>query len=193
MFQNPTVAGMAASAGASNNDSEPEATTPFGLVSDLDRLKLPPDAEDAYPLTRLQLGMFFHNELNPASAVYHDVFSFRVQSALDPAKLKRCLDRLAERHPILRTSFHLADFSEPMQIVHRQASVPFEVEDLSALPAADQDRKLVEFIEIEKRRPFDRTVAPLLRFFAQRRGDRTVFRSLSAFIIRASMAGVSRP
>ncbi len=111
--------------------------------------------------------MFFENELNPESAVYHDVFSFRIASAFDHEMLGDALSRLVQRHPILRTSFHLAGFSEPLQLVHRQARFRLTVEDLREADPAGQDKALEEWIEREKRAPFDRTTAPLLRFHVQ--------------------------
>src|SRR5207245_5200250 len=98
------------------------------------------------PLTRLQLGMFFHNELNPLSAIYHDVFSFRIRSAFNPEKLEPALRRLLARHPVLRTSFHLAGFSQPLQIVHTTAEAPFSFEDLRRYTPEIQEL-LVQWVE----------------------------------------------
>src|SRR5262245_23727899 len=50
----------------------------FSLVSDEDRQKLPPDLEDAYPLSMLQAGMVFHSEHTPGT--YHSVISYQVQT-----------------------------------------------------------------------------------------------------------------
>ncbi|HEY3913106.1 MAG TPA: amino acid adenylation domain-containing protein, partial [Verrucomicrobiae bacterium] len=125
------------------------------------------DIEDAYPIARLQLGMFFHNELNPLSAAYHDVFSFRIQAPFDQEKLETALKRLIQRHPILRTSFHIAGFGEPLQLVHPDAPIHLTVNDLRSATSTEQDNRIVEWIEEEKRKPFDRCTAPLVRFHAQ--------------------------
>jgi amino acid adenylation domain-containing protein len=167
VFERPTVAGLAACAKASTAPRPTVSSEPFSLISPADRAKLPADAEDAYPIAKLQLGMFFRNELDPESAMYHDVFSYRVRSGFDRAKIERSINRLAARHPILRTSFHLADFSEPVQIVHRLVSIPCTIEDLRDLPAAEREARIVTWIEGEKRRPFDRSVPPMARFHAQ--------------------------
>ena len=173
MFEHPTVAGMAACAATCAAPDAAPRTSAFGLISPDDRAQLPPDVEDAYPIARLQLGMFFHNELNPLSAAYHDVFSFRIQASLDREKLETALRRLSGRHPILRTSFHIAGFSEPLQLVHRQAPVHLTVEDLRQATVATRENRVVEWIKKEKRTPFDASAAPLLRFHAQWHDERS--------------------
>jgi amino acid adenylation domain-containing protein len=167
MFEHPTIAGMAACVSSAEPEGEKWQSGPFDLISAEDRALLPKDVEDAYPVARLQLGMFFHNELSPDSAIYHDVFSFRIESDFDREKLADSLSHLIQRHPILRTSFHLAGFSEPLQLVHRQARFRLTVDDLREVAAVEQEKALVEWIEREKRAPFDRTTVPLLRFHAQ--------------------------
>ena len=171
IFQNPTVAQLAACARGSAPEQPAQTSRPFSLLADQDKTRMPEDVEDAYPIAALQLGMFYCNELDPVSAIYHDVFSYRIHARFDPAKLAGALERLAQRHPMLRTSFHLVGFSQPLQLVHRSARIPFTTEDLRELPAPEQDRKLVEWIESEKRRAFDRARPPLVRFHAQVRQD----------------------
>ena len=124
----------------------PEAT----LASEVDATLLPPDIEDAYPMSQLQLGMVYHGQLDAATAVYHDIFSYRVNGPFDAAKLNRAIQMLAERHSILRTSFELSKFSRPMQLVHRQVQIPCDVEDIRHLFAAEQDTAIEKWIEQEK-------------------------------------------
>lgn len=171
MFQNPTVAGLVACASRGVLRNQFERIQPYELISEQDRSKLPENLEDAYPVARLQLGMFFHNELNPESAVYHDVFTFNVQSKFDSQSLEQAIEDLVARHPILRTSFNLSDYSVPMQLVHKKAKVQFGVEDLRQNPEAEQVQLVKQWVEIEKRRAFDRKVAPLVRFHVQLRKD----------------------
>jgi amino acid adenylation domain-containing protein len=167
LFQNPTIEALALCSGSSNRRATFKASAPFSLISAEDRAKILVDVEDAYPMIQLQTGMFYYNELNPASAVYHDVFSFAIGAKFDREKLEQAVRQLVQRHPVLRTSFHIAGFSTPMQLVHREVNVPFSVEDLRGLDTAMQEKKLVDWIEVEKRNPFDRTRAPLIRFHTQ--------------------------
>lgn len=140
-----------------------ERTEPFALIGEEDRRRLPAGLEDAYPMTKLQVGMFYHNSLNPVSAVFHDIFSFRIQFPFVQEKLETAINQFAARHPIMRTSFDVANFSEPLQLVHESVRMPFAVADLRDLNADEQIKSLTAWIEAEKRRPFDQTQAPLVR------------------------------
>lgn len=171
VFREPTVAGLARCAAANGQAGRRRLTEPFELVSAEDRALLPGDLDDAYPLSRLQLGMFYYNELNPLSALYHDVFSYRLDVPLDPGRLQKAIQGLAQRHPVFRASFELARFSCPLQLVHREVEVPFSTEDLRTLNRQEQEGKVADWVETEKRRAFDRSIAPLVRFHAQQRSD----------------------
>jgi amino acid adenylation domain-containing protein len=172
IFRHPTIAGLAACAQPGARKETP-ATQPFSLISAEERASLPAGITDAYPLSRLQLGMFYSNELDPVSAIYHDVFSYRIDATFERDALARAIQGLARRHPLLRTSFHLAGFSQPLQLVHSHVEIPFTVEDLRPFEPAKQDEQLVKWVETEKRRVFDRAVPPLFRFHVQWRDEKT--------------------
>jgi amino acid adenylation domain-containing protein len=141
------------------------ATPPFGLIDETDRGRLPAEVEDAYPLTALQGGMLFHGELAPEQALYHDVFSFRIETPVPPAELRRAIDASCADHPILRTAFDLHRYDDPLQLVYRRASAPLVVHDLRGVPHEAQQALLdARFLE-ETRRGFDWSTPPLLRFY----------------------------
>ena len=143
---------------------------PFSLLSPADRALVPAEVEDAYPMTQLQLGMLYHSESRPGDAVYHNVQSYRVHAAFDEARLRGALAALAARHPVLRTSFDLAGFSEPMQLVRRRVELPLEVTALEQLAPGAQRAALAAWAHAERARPFDWRVAPLIRFHAHTLG-----------------------
>ncbi|MCP4660259.1 MAG: amino acid adenylation domain-containing protein, partial [bacterium] len=74
LFQYPTIAELARLASRGDGEAVATATHPFSLISAADRRELPPEVEDAYPLTRMQAGMLFHSELSPETSIYHDIF-----------------------------------------------------------------------------------------------------------------------
>ena len=172
IFQHQTVRELAGVAGAPG-DPVPgrPRTEPFSLVAEELRRRLPPDVEDAYPTTLLQLGMLYHSERTPGSTLYRNVNSYRVDTRFEEGAMREAASRLAARHPVLRTSFDLSSFSEPLQLVHREAAIPLEVEDLRGLAPVEQEARLEAMVREEARRHFDWTRAPLLRFRVHLRGE----------------------
>jgi len=143
----------------------------FELISANDRAKLPDDAEDAYPISALQAGMIYHTELTGDAATYHNATTHRIGAPLDVALLQDVVNELVAAHPVLRTSFHVTGFSEPLQVVHRVVDAPLQDADLSALPRAEQDRRIDADLRAELSVPFDWKVAPLVRFRVYRLAD----------------------
>jgi len=162
LFAHPTIRGLAEHVSVAENHSLQESRQPFSLISEEDRRKLPPALEDAYPLSRLQAGMVFHSEYSPDYLIY--ISSLHLRLPLDIEKLQSTLDQMANRHEMLRTSFALTGFSEPLQLVHKTTQLPLLVEDLRHLSPAEQKSRIAEWITTEMRNRFDWATAPLLRF-----------------------------
>ena len=172
VFRHQTVAELARAVGFAGAAADLfERTEPFCLVSEEDRVELPEDVEDAYPLAVLQAGMLYHIDLTPEESVYHNINSVHLEIPFRSDLFRRAVDAVVRRHPILRTSFHLTGFSEPLQLVHREATLPIEVEDLRGVDGPEQDRAVAERIDLERGRPFDIGRPPLWRFFVQIRSD----------------------
>ncbi len=142
--------------------------------------------EDAYPLAALQAGMLYHSELEPGSPTYHDLMTITLRGALDVPALTGALAGVAAGHPVLRTSFDLTGFSEPLQLVHDTATIPLEVADLRG-NGSDQGgpdgsgprERLAAWREAEKRTGFDWSSPPLLRAYAHVLDDDEFALSLS--------------
>ncbi|HEU4435703.1 MAG TPA: amino acid adenylation domain-containing protein, partial [Pyrinomonadaceae bacterium] len=173
LFQYQTIAEQASVLQRQHTDTERREYNrePFAMVSEADRKKIPADVEDAYPLSMLQGGMLYHWEVMPDAALYHNVNSFHLKAAFDERALREATARVVARHEVLRTSFDLMTYSEPLQLVHREAEMSIGVEDLHELSKLEQERRIDDFIAEEKRRGFDYTRAPLLRFFIHIRDD----------------------
>jgi amino acid adenylation domain-containing protein len=140
---------------------------------EIDVQAAPVAIEDAYPVSRLQAGMLFHSAYSPETAIYHDIFSFHLRADMDVEKFRSSIREIGNRHPVLRTSFDLAEFSEPLQLVHAEIEVPLEVEDLRGLTAAQQQSAIREWAQREHRQSFDFKQAPLFRVQLHRRAADT--------------------
>ncbi|WP_307847399.1 non-ribosomal peptide synthetase [Streptomyces sp. F63] len=132
MVRNPTVAALAAAATTAPPAGEDAPLAPFALVPSVDRARLTGLA-DAYPATRLHLGLLYHSREHERSSVYHDVFRYSLKSPWDEPALRRAFDGLVRRHPVLRSAFDLGGYSEPLQLVHRQADGGLQIVDLRSL------------------------------------------------------------
>jgi amino acid adenylation domain-containing protein len=166
LFHHPTVRELARLVGETAEGLA--LAGPFALLAADDRRSLPAGLDDAYPLARLQAGMLFHSEQAPDAAVYHDVFSARLRAPFDGGKLRKTIEALTARHPVLRTSFALSGFAEPLQLVHAQAEVPFAIDDLRPLAPAVADAEIRAWLAAERHRAFAWNRPPLLRFHLHR-------------------------
>ena len=153
------------------------ALAPFSLISPEDRAKVPEGVEDAFPLTMVQSGMLSHMELQQDAdgatvpPAYHNVNSWYLQAHFDPEIFERAVQRVVDRHPMLRTSFDLTTYREPLQLVHRHARLPIVVEDLRNLGPAAQEKYLAEFILRQNQSLLDLSQPPLLRFHVHLRSN----------------------
>jgi amino acid adenylation domain-containing protein len=168
LFAEPTVYQLVRSKIAPEEKTLPTGTAPFSQIPDGDRAQLPDEIVDAYPMAQLQTGMLFYTQRDPESSIFHDVFSFRFEMQFDQDKLSEAVEKLARRHPIYRTSFDLGAYSQPLQLVWKSASVSLTFEDLRDCGEAQQQSALRDWVEREKRRPFDWHQPPLMRLHIQR-------------------------
>jgi hypothetical protein len=133
------------------------------LVSSEDAARLPDGIDDAYPASMLQAGTFFHTEFSESGTAYHELFSFMVPAPFQRRSLERALSLLVARHPILRTSFDFSHFTVPMQLVHRSATIPLDIEQSSSTAAHSPEAYWQQWFKQQLQSPLVRDTAPLLR------------------------------
>ncbi|MGO4632580.1 amino acid adenylation domain-containing protein [Streptomyces sp. 2RAF24] len=167
VYAAPTVATLAPL--AAEGAETPAAREPFALLPAPSAgqaaapVVLPPDVVDAFPMTALQSGMIYHQEMAPGARVYHIMLSYRVRGAMDPAAFRAAAQAVTDAHPILRTSFDLANALGPVQRVHSGVTVPVEFEDLTRLGADAQRERIRQVVARETATDFDLSAPPLLR------------------------------
>lgn len=131
------------------------------------------DIQDVYELTPLQQGLLFHCLQAPSAGFYIEQMHFTMRGELRVDVIRAAWTTIIARHPGLRTSFSWEDINRPVQIVHRDATLPCDEVDLSGLPAEDRERRFTEYLLAERRRGFDLESAPLLRLTVFRFDDDT--------------------
>jgi amino acid adenylation domain-containing protein/non-ribosomal peptide synthase protein (TIGR01720 family) len=119
--------------------------------------------EDVYPLTPMQEGMHFHSLLAPGSGVYVGQFGYLLSGPLDVRALERAWQDAVARHEILRASFAWEGLPRAVQVVHRQAELPFRVEDWRGLDGAERQARLERHLEADLVEGFDTRRSPLMR------------------------------
>ncbi|MEU8954733.1 amino acid adenylation domain-containing protein [Streptomyces sp. NPDC048518] len=177
LVRHPTIAALATH--ATTGRAGPAAELPpFALVSRVDRARLA-DALDAWPLSRLQLGLVYHSRQSERSAVYHDVFRYQLATAWDEPRFRAAFARLVARHPALRSTFDLGGFTEPLQIVHADAESGaesgaaggLEVIDLRGRTGREAEAEILAHVEQRRFHRYEFGDAPLHLFRAHVRED----------------------
>jgi amino acid adenylation domain-containing protein len=137
-YAHPTIAGLAAQLTSLGRTAAPPTpvTAPFTLVPLIDRAGLH-DVEDAFPASRLQLGMLFHSRQSADSLLYKDVFRYRLRMPWHEDDFRRAYRRLVCRQPALRSGFDLAGRSTPLQVILPE--VPDALEIVAAGTTGDAD------------------------------------------------------
>ncbi|MBS0180177.1 MAG: amino acid adenylation domain-containing protein, partial [Nitrospira sp.] len=178
LFQHQTVAELAAAL------AKPQSLTDCTIATDLSAQLVDeasyaaataacPSLEDVYPLSPLQQGLLFHNLYAPGSGVYIEQMSWRMQGALNLQHFRGAWQRVADRHPVLRTRFLWRETSSPIQIVVPSVEVPWTELDWRHCPSAEQDIQFTRLVEEDRRTDFDFERPPLMRLTVVRLAGET--------------------
>ena len=119
------------------------------------------EIEDVYPLSPMQL-LFYSMDVSD-SRLGTEQWHFLLQGPLDIAALQRAWQRVVLRHPILRTAFVAEGLRNPLQVVHREAALPWAELDWRGASQAEQEERLLAFLDADRKHGFDLTVPPLTR------------------------------
>lgn len=171
VFDHPTVAGLASVARrvvnsdgkVANGPARQGADTVLSEMQRAELLKKDLRLEDAYALSPTQQGIYLHALLSRDKSVYIDQYCFVLRGSLNRDTFRSSWETVLQRHPALRSTVSRRHARRPIQIVHRDAELPFEFIDVSNLDVAEQDRQLTSCREAEVRRGFDMDCAPLMR------------------------------
>ncbi|MBM7171736.1 non-ribosomal peptide synthase/polyketide synthase [Streptomyces sp. G44] len=132
------------------------------------------DVVDVYPLTPTQTGMVMHGLDEAAHGLYVEQITFVADGAQDPRTLAAAWQHVVDRTPVLRTSVALRGVPVPLQVVHRDVTLPVTEHDWSALPADRHDAELERLLADERARGIALDRAPLMRLALVRVGPDAV-------------------
>jgi amino acid adenylation domain-containing protein len=152
LFENPTVAGLAAVIAAAQAADIGRPAPPIQPV---------PRAA-ALPLSFAQQRLWFIDQMEPESPVYLLPGAIRLSGQIDLAALRQSFAAVVARHESLRTTFTTID-GRPVQVIAPALALPLPLVDLQPLPAPEREDTAARLAAREARRPFDLARGPLLR------------------------------
>ncbi|WBO65115.1 non-ribosomal peptide synthetase [Streptomyces camelliae] len=145
LFENPTVAGLAAlvQSGPASEESIPV---------------LPERASDIMSFAQQRL--WFVQQAAPESATYNMVEAFRLDGPLDIAAMSKAITAMVVRHEVLQTTYRAGD-RFPLQTVDRDWRPDIAVLDLSALAAEQAAERARAFVLDVRAREYDLSRGPV--------------------------------
>ncbi|MET0649250.1 MAG: condensation domain-containing protein, partial [Pyrinomonadaceae bacterium] len=152
VFEAPTVAELAALIDAAVREKAGVATPPL----------IPAQRSGPLPLSFAQQRLWFLDRLSPEAASYNVPVAYRIEGRLDVDALERSLNRIVERHEVLRTTIALAA-GEPVQVISPHARLTLQLTDLGAAPPSERQARARAEVEEEGGRPFDLGAGPVIR------------------------------
>ena len=111
----------------------------------------------------MQQGMLIHSISEPDAGFYIVQIICTLRERVDASLLRRAWQKVVERHAVLRTSFQWERLPEPLQEVHSNVELEFEVRDWLDFEPEIQQQSFSEYVRTDRLRGFDLTKAPLMR------------------------------
>ncbi len=148
-------------------------------LADLDQLALEQvlsddsRIEDIYPLSPLQQGLLFHSLYDSGSGGYFEQLSCTLEGDLNIEAFQRAWQRVVDRHPALRSSFRYQNLDKPLQVVHRDINLPWDVQDWRSLSQGEQGERLESLLAADRSRGIELSRAPLMRAALVQLGEGT--------------------
>jgi hypothetical protein len=166
LFEEPTVAGLAARVEVARLDQERAAEQADGHAQratlEPPLVKLPRVAGEEIEVSFAQQRLWFLDQLEPGSGFYNIAGAVRLRGVLDAGALARSVQEVVRRHESLRTRF-VSTNGRPAQIIESHMMVQLPVVDLSELDHTQKDAEVQRLAREEAQRGFDLSQGPLLR------------------------------
>ncbi|MBW7455997.1 AMP-binding protein, partial [Paenibacillus sepulcri] len=121
------------------------------------------NVEDIYTLSPVQQSMIFHHVYSPGSSVTVEQTIYSIHTGLNIGAFEKVWQTVLNRHESLRASYHWEGLEEPVQIIHHDINIPFEVLDWTGVPESGRRTRMERLIEEDRRRGFDLSKPPLMR------------------------------
>ena len=112
------------------------------------------NVEAIYPLNFLQQALLFHRLQEDVDQGFLRVKCV-LKGKINVEAFQNAWRQNIQRHEVLRTSVHWENLEKPVQVVHREALLPFTFHDWSENTEIEQKAKLEEVINSNDAQPFN--------------------------------------
>ena len=119
--------------------------------------------ENIYPLSPMQQGILFHSLLAPDAGAYVPQVCITIDGLTDVIAFQKSWQEVFRRHSILRTAFRWEKRDRPFQVVYRVLELPWQQLNWREFSPSQQQQKLKDFLEEDRKQGFDLKIAPLFR------------------------------
>ncbi|MBY8883645.1 non-ribosomal peptide synthase/polyketide synthase [Streptomyces sp. PTM05] len=130
------------------------------------------EVDGIHPLTPTQTGMVLHGMDQAEGGLYVEQITFVLDGARDLGPLAAAWQHVVDRTPALRAAVALRDVPVPLQVVHRDVTLPVTEHDWSDLTARERDAELERLFA--RQRDCSPERAPLMRIALVRLGPDAV-------------------
>ncbi|GAB3738563.1 hypothetical protein GCM10027598_66990 [Amycolatopsis oliviviridis] len=141
------------------------------MTVDDTRAKRRSSVEDVWPLSPLQEGMLYHTALDDEGRDTYTVQTvYAIDGPLDAGLLRTSWQALVDRHAALRACFRYVSGAQMVQVIAREAEIPWRETDLTGLPddVADGEVDRLAADELAERLRIE--AAPLMKLHLIRLG-----------------------
>jgi amino acid adenylation domain-containing protein len=152
LFESPTIAGMSERIEQQRRNGRSNEIPPLKGVK----------RDGPLPLSFGQQRLWFIDQLEGTSTEYNVLEALRLRGELDRNAMERAINRIVERHEILRTHFADVD-GEPVQIVEPDLHIEVALDDLTGFDEKQRQERMADALRREMQQPFDLARGPLLR------------------------------
>ncbi|RSN30129.1 non-ribosomal peptide synthetase [Amycolatopsis sp. WAC 04169] len=142
------------------------------MTVDDTRAKPRSSVEDVWPLSPLQEGMLFHTALDKDGPDTYTVQTvYGIDGPLDAGRLKASWQALVDRHAALRACFRYVSGAQMVQVIARDAEIPWRETDLSGLAADAVEAEVDRLAAAEVAERLSVATAPLMKLHLIRLGE----------------------
>ncbi|MGV3610695.1 MAG: amino acid adenylation domain-containing protein [Fluviicola sp.] len=130
--------------------------------------------EDIYPLSPLQLGIYFNWLKHPRAQHYFQQTSYRIESGIDLGMVKYVFEKLTDEYDVLKTVFVHEDCPEPLQILLQSRNSGYQELDYTGYDKKELEEQVIRFKEADRAKGFNLNSGPLVRLSILKIADTTI-------------------